>query len=77
MAVKREWLKKFRVEKGYSQQEIADKLNIARTTWIGYENGYRTPRGKTAIQIANLLNFPVELFFYTDVRESQIKRDVL
>ena len=36
-------IKEFRVEKGLSQQEIADRLKINRATYANYENGKREP----------------------------------
>lgn len=36
-------LKYFRKQKGLSQQEIADKLNMNRTTYASYEAGRNEP----------------------------------
>lgn len=77
MSQKRDWLKKIRIERGYTGPEIADKLGCKHSTWYGYEAGYRTPRGKDAIRIANLLKFPVELFFCNDVRETRHRKEVI
>ena len=35
----REKLIEVRKKKGYTQEQMAEKLNIARTTYTGYENG--------------------------------------
>ena len=48
-----------RLEKrdGYTQEQMANKLNIARTTYTGYENGNFAPSLETALQIKQLLKY--------------------
>src|SRR5690606_23263991 len=36
-------LAQLRKEKGYSMQEMANKLGIAKSTYAGYESNYREP----------------------------------
>lgn len=77
MAERRDWLVDIRKGRGLTGIEIAEKLGIAKSTWYGYEQGYRTPRGKEALQIANLLEFPVEYFFCDDGRELNKRKEVI
>lgn len=49
---------------GYSQQEIADKLNITRQTYIKIEKGDSEANVTQLEQLANLYGIPVEEFFY-------------
>lgn len=49
---------------GYSQQEIADKLNITRQTYIKIEKGDSEPNVAQLELLANLYGVPVEEFFY-------------
>lgn len=36
-------LKRIRIEKGYTQKEVAKLLKISDTTYAGYEQSYREP----------------------------------
>lgn len=46
-----------RKKRGYTQKEIADELNVARTTYTGYENGTVTPSLETGLRIKEVLNY--------------------
>lgn len=46
-----------RKKNGFTQEEIAKKLNIARTTYTGYEKGLFSPSLQTAIKIKEILNY--------------------
>lgn len=49
-----ERLKELRIEKGYSQKNIALKLDVSVTCYAGYEQGYRQPDLKMLIKICLL-----------------------
>lgn len=42
---------------GYTQEYMADRLNVARTTYAGYELGNFAPPLSTAIQIKEILKY--------------------
>ena len=44
-----------RKKKGYTQEQMASKLNIARTTYTGYENGNFSPSLEMAIEIKKII----------------------
>ena len=44
-----------RLKKGLSQQEVADKADISRSSYSFYENGKRVPNLKTAMKIMEVL----------------------
>ena len=46
-----------RKKKGFTQEDMANKLNIARTTYTGYELGTFSPSLDMAIKIKKLLNY--------------------
>lgn len=50
-----ERLKQLRIQKGNSQQEIADLLNVNKMTISGYERGIRRPAGENAREIYETL----------------------
>lgn len=51
-----EILKKERTERGYTQKEIADILNISRVAYTLYENGKNTPTTDNILRLAELYN---------------------
>jgi len=55
-----ERLSVLRKERKWSLQETADKLGIAKSTYAGYESGYREPSLHSLLQIANLFDTTVD-----------------
>ncbi len=53
-----------RKAKGYSQQEVADFLQIRKSTVCNWEKGRSFPRMKEAIALTKLLNKTIEELFY-------------
>lgn len=51
-------LKKLRKETGLTQVQVAEKLNIERSTYTYYETGKTTPNLNTIMAIAKLYNIP-------------------
>lgn len=49
-----ERLKELRIKNKFSQREISEKLNIAQTTYAGYETGNHEPNLKTLKALADL-----------------------
>ena len=47
-----EKLYELRKEKGYSQEEVADKLNVARQTISKWETGITTPDTNNLIELS-------------------------
>lgn len=56
-------LKIKRQEKGFTQEQIAQKVNIATRSYQYIEAGERVPNTYTALQIAEVLNTSVEVLF--------------
>lgn len=63
MMGKREWLKEIRKNMSFTQEQMADYLGVARTTYAMYEQGERTPSPKKAIEISEKLNIDWGVFF--------------
>ena len=60
-----------RVKRGYTQEQIANKLNIARTTYTGYEIGNVTPSLEVALNIKKILNYENDdIFLNSDVTQT-------
>ena len=49
-----------RQERNWSQDEIAQKLNISRTTYAGYETGRNEPDIKMLVKIAETYKVPTD-----------------
>lgn len=52
-------LKYIRKEKGLTQKQLADILNIAQTTLSGYETRYSNPTFEEIEKIANTCNYEI------------------
>lgn len=57
------WLEEKRLDKGFSQQELADRVNISREYISMIENGQRTPSVTIAKKISKELDVPWVKFF--------------
>lgn len=57
---------------------MANKLNIARTTYTGYENGNFSPSLEMALQIKKVLNYKNDDIFLTsnDSKTNKIEKEV-
>jgi len=75
MEVKRTWLKEYRVEKGYNQEQVAKRVNIERSYYNMIENGKRNPSTKVAKNIANYLQFDWTIFFEYEC--NKLKQSIL
>lgn len=61
-------LRRFRENSGYTQQQMADALNIDRSTYAYYETGKTNPSLETLMKIKDILNVSLE-----DLLESESK----
>ncbi len=53
-------LKKIRQEKGYSQEEIAKKINISQSNYSKYELGKIEPNIELLIKLADIFNVSID-----------------
>jgi putative transcriptional regulator len=62
-------LKQARIEKGFSVEEIAKKLNVSKAIYYKWEAGTRDPLLENARQVSIVLGKSIEeLFFNTDFK---------
>ena len=62
-------IKKLREEFGYTQQDLANKINGAKSTVAMYENETRKPSMEILIKLSDLLNCSIDyLLCKTDIR---------
>lgn len=57
------WLRELRLRSGYSQKNVADLLNVNRSTYTYYETGKTTPDPVTLNRIAKIFGVPLAVFF--------------
>lgn len=59
-----------RKERGYTQQQLADAVEVSRQTIIAIENGKFNPSVVLAFKISRLFGKPIEeIFIYEEERE--------
>ena len=56
-------LKEIREKSGYSQEQVAEAVNLSRAAYTNIENFVRRPSPDVAIRIGNFLSFDWTLFF--------------
>lgn len=59
----REKLIEIRTKKGYTQEQMANELKVARTTYTGYEKGNVAPSLEVALNIKKILNYKKDDIF--------------
>jgi transcriptional regulator with XRE-family HTH domain len=57
------WIKNKRIEKGLTQDQVAEKCEISRSYFTHIENGSKVPTVNVAKKIGETLNFEWTLFF--------------
>jgi len=59
-------LKRLRTEKGWSQADLAEKLDVSRQTVIALERGRYDPSLKLAFRLSRVFCLPIEQLFEPD-----------
>lgn len=73
---KRDWLVSIRMQLGMTQEQVASKAGIERSTYSQYELGRRTPDVNNAKNVANALGFDWTIFFASQSRTKTQKINV-
>ena len=63
---RRTWLTQRRLEKGFTQIELAKKVGVSNQTISDIERGVRNPSPKLAMKISKVLGFDMS-YFYKDL----------
>ena len=63
---KREWLRKLREAKGFSQDRTAAEAGMSQAMYSRIENGYSNPTPEQAGAISGALDFKAERFALED-----------
>lgn len=67
-----EKLKLLRVKYGYSQKQVADKVNISPSIISGYETGERTPSTDVLLSLSNIYNCSVDYLLGKQIAEPPV-----
>ena len=72
-------LVKLRMDKGFTQEQMARLLRIKRATYANYETGYRNPSLEIVIELKKILGVTEDKFFLPDKdtksTETKLKED--
>ncbi|MCK7614899.1 helix-turn-helix transcriptional regulator [Roseibium sediminicola] len=60
------YLKRLRAEQGWSQADLAEKLDVSRQTVIALERGRYDPSLKLAFRLSKVFGLPIEQLFEPD-----------
>lgn len=69
-------IKELRLKNGYSQKELANKLNVSPSIVSGYETGERTPSIDVLISLSYLFNCSLDYLLGKDNKEPKATIDV-
>lgn len=69
-----EQLKKARLAKGYTQQQVADAMGITNSTYCGYETGKRQPDVEKIKQLAIILDTSGDILLETGINNEGTKK---
>jgi putative transcriptional regulator len=64
-------LEEFRNQKGWTQQELAEQVEVSRQTIISLERGRYNPSITLAFRLARLFAVPIEELFLYSAEEDQ------
>jgi putative transcriptional regulator len=64
-------LESFRAQRGWTQQELADRVEVSRQTIISLENGRYNPSILLAFRLARLFGVKIEDIFFYDEAEGK------
>ncbi|MFA7745147.1 helix-turn-helix domain-containing protein [Salinicoccus roseus] len=66
---------KLRERKGWSKTEAAKRLNVATSTYSGYEYGHRKPDNETLIRLARLYDVSTDYLLGIDKADKRDSAD--
>lgn len=70
-------IKQLRISMGLTQQEMADIINVRKTTICNYESGYSKPTITTLRLIMENFNLPSTYFFSDDEAKRKVSQKLL
>ena len=68
-------IKKVRKNKGLTQNQLCDKINMTQTYLSLMEGGHKTPSIGTLKKISKAVDIPLALLFWFTISEEDVKKD--
>ena len=62
-----------RTNNKFTQQELANKLNVTKATIANYESGLRSPSFEILGKLSSIFSVSIEKFFETDIQNVEQK----
>lgn len=59
-------LRDMRIKRGFTQQQMADAINLQLRSYQFYESGQRSPSLETLVKIADILNISIDFLLGRD-----------
>lgn len=70
-------IRQLRIEKGLSQEELSEKIDISPRHMCTIENGNSFPSMETFVKIASILDIDINDFFnLTKVKDDKLRYDI-
>lgn len=63
-----------RMERRWSQAELAERINVSRQTIVSLENGRYEPTLKIAMRLSAVFGLPIERVFTSDPEDLKLVR---
>ena len=70
-------LKKLRLQKGWTQERLAEIMGVGKSTISMYENGNRTPDFETLEEIADIFNVDLNRFSTTSTTQQMVSSGIM
>ena len=68
-------LKQFRKEKGLTQAELAEMIDVSLVNYAKYEGGQRTPSLPTLVKLSMALGIPLECLLFEERRNFHLSAE--
>ena len=65
-------VKKLRIDNGYSMQDLANKINVTKSSINMWENGGSIPKDNILIELSKLFNVSIDHLLGNEEREEQV-----
>lgn len=66
-------LRACRVQAGYTQKEVAEKLGISEVSVVSYETGKYSPSMEIGQKLSELYGIPLEVMDFTKIGNQTVK----
>ena len=69
------WVKKKRLERGWSQNELSERMKVCMRTVMDIERGESNPKLETLRMLTSVLEIPMQIVFYGEAASIDTRLD--